>query len=192
MRWFYAAVLLHAWRDAVSLHHRPAACPTSCVRGASRTHASARRHGRVRCGLVAGCQLAGRTVEPPAADAHLSRSVAYVRLRGCGAPTPGPPAGPGRSSSSGWQRWPDGAHELPIADRSAGSVVLRLRRGPGTDSTGIGLPFALGCFAVECAFSSAWLARFGHGPAEWLWRSLTYGRMQPWREADTQSLSVEA
>ena len=37
----------------------------------------------------------------------------------------------------------------------------------------VGLPFALGCFAVECAFSSAWLARFRLGPAEWLWRSLT-------------------
>ena len=26
-----------------------------------------------------------------------------------------------------------------------------------------------------------WLARFRFGPAEWLWRSLTYGQAQPFR-----------
>ena len=29
--------------------------------------------------------------------------------------------------------------------------------------------------------SPLWLARFRFGPAEWLWRSLTYGERQPFR-----------
>jgi uncharacterized protein len=41
-----------------------------------------------------------------------------------------------------------------------------------------GLAAALACFAVEVAFSSFWLSRFRVGPAEWLWRSVTYGRME--------------
>ncbi len=32
-------------------------------------------------------------------------------------------------------------------------------------------------------FSRFWLARFRFGPAEWLWRSLSYGRLQPMRRA---------
>ncbi|MFW5653474.1 MAG: DUF418 domain-containing protein, partial [Planctomycetota bacterium] len=26
-----------------------------------------------------------------------------------------------------------------------------------------------------------WLRRFRYGPAEWLWRSMTYGELQPMR-----------
>jgi uncharacterized protein len=40
---------------------------------------------------------------------------------------------------------------------------------------------ALICFAVSAALSTAWLRRFQFGPAEWLWRSLTYGQPQPMR-----------
>jgi uncharacterized protein len=43
----------------------------------------------------------------------------------------------------------------------------------------LGLGSALAFFAVEVAFSSGWLRHFRFGPAEWLWRSLTYGRWQP-------------
>jgi uncharacterized protein len=32
---------------------------------------------------------------------------------------------------------------------------------------------------VQLIVSPIWLARFRFGPAEWLWRSLTYGRLQP-------------
>jgi uncharacterized protein len=32
---------------------------------------------------------------------------------------------------------------------------------------------------VQLAVSPIWLARYRFGPAEWLWRSLTYGRRQP-------------
>ena len=36
-------------------------------------------------------------------------------------------------------------------------------------------------FAGQVVFSHLWLARFRFGPAEWLWRSLTYGRAQTMR-----------
>ncbi|MBL0696939.1 DUF418 domain-containing protein [Comamonas sp. JC664] len=38
-------------------------------------------------------------------------------------------------------------------------------------------------FALQVVFSHLWLARFRFGPVEWLWRSLTYGRVQPLRRA---------
>ncbi|WP_044199226.1 DUF418 domain-containing protein [Hyalangium minutum] len=38
-------------------------------------------------------------------------------------------------------------------------------------------------FALQIPFSHGWLSRFRFGPAEWLWRSLTYGRAQPMRLA---------
>ncbi|WP_375767973.1 DUF418 domain-containing protein [Archangium gephyra] len=40
---------------------------------------------------------------------------------------------------------------------------------------------SLAVFALQVPFSHAWLSRFRFGPAEWLWRSLTYGRAQPMR-----------
>ena len=46
-----------------------------------------------------------------------------------------------------------------------------------------GLAAALACFAVQVALSSRWLARFRWGPAEWLWRSLTYWRVEPLRRS---------
>ncbi|MFL5355498.1 DUF418 domain-containing protein [Archangium sp.] len=39
----------------------------------------------------------------------------------------------------------------------------------------------LAVFALQVPFSHWWLSRFRFGPAEWLWRSLTYGRAQPMR-----------
>lgn len=38
-------------------------------------------------------------------------------------------------------------------------------------------------FSAQMAASRWWLARFRFGPAEWLWRSLTYGHLQPMRGA---------
>ncbi|MCY1078262.1 DUF418 domain-containing protein [Archangium lansingense] len=40
---------------------------------------------------------------------------------------------------------------------------------------------SLAVFALQIPFSHWWLSRFRFGPAEWLWRSLTYGRAQPLR-----------
>jgi uncharacterized protein len=39
------------------------------------------------------------------------------------------------------------------------------------------LLLALLLFPMQCAFSLWWLARFDFGPAEWLWRLFTYGRL---------------
>ena len=44
-------------------------------------------------------------------------------------------------------------------------------------------PAAVLLFAAEAAFSRAWLARFRFGPLEWMWRSVTYARVQPLRRA---------
>jgi uncharacterized protein len=41
--------------------------------------------------------------------------------------------------------------------------------------------FILGIWAVQLLLSPWWLDRFRFGPAEWLWRTLTYLRMQPMR-----------
>jgi uncharacterized protein len=39
-------------------------------------------------------------------------------------------------------------------------------------------------WSVQLIVSPIWLQSFRYGPAEWLWRSLTYGRMQPmWHDA---------
>jgi uncharacterized protein len=43
------------------------------------------------------------------------------------------------------------------------------------------LALSVAIFAAQIAFSSWWLRRFRYGPAEWLWRSLTYGTRQPMR-----------
>ena len=46
-----------------------------------------------------------------------------------------------------------------------------------------GFALALACFGAEVLISTQWLARFQFGPAEWLWRSMTYGRRAPLRRA---------
>ena len=44
-----------------------------------------------------------------------------------------------------------------------------------------GFALALSLFALQCVLSAAWLREFRYGPAEWLWRSATYGKWQPTR-----------
>ena len=41
--------------------------------------------------------------------------------------------------------------------------------------------FILGVWILQIILSTWWLNRFRYGPLEWLWRSLTYGRMEPFR-----------
>jgi uncharacterized protein len=43
------------------------------------------------------------------------------------------------------------------------------------------LGISIAVFAAQAAASTWWLRRFRFGPAEWAWRSLTYGRRQPFR-----------
>ena len=41
---------------------------------------------------------------------------------------------------------------------------------------------SLAVFGVQIVFSGWWLQHFKFGPAEWIWRSVTYGQMQRMRE----------
>jgi uncharacterized protein len=42
-----------------------------------------------------------------------------------------------------------------------------------------GLILSLAIYAVQIPFCAWWLKNYQFGPAEWLWRSLTYGKLQP-------------
>jgi uncharacterized protein len=53
-------------------------------------------------------------------------------------------------------------------------LSLRLRPAAGMVAAGA-------LFAGEVLFSGWWLARYRFGPCEWIWRSLTYGSVQPMR-----------
>jgi uncharacterized protein len=41
--------------------------------------------------------------------------------------------------------------------------------------------FSIVIFAAQIVISRWWLSRYRFGPAEWLWRTLTYGELQPMR-----------
>jgi uncharacterized protein len=65
-------------------------------------------------------------------------------------------------------------------------IGVSLFYGPGLGLIGrLGparcLALVTGLFCVQVLLSHLWLACFRYGPAEWLWRSLTYGRLQPLR-----------
>ncbi len=47
-------------------------------------------------------------------------------------------------------------------------------------AAGIGLTFVI--YLLQIPFSHWWMKRFQYGPAEWLWRSLTYLKRQPLRK----------
>jgi uncharacterized protein len=45
----------------------------------------------------------------------------------------------------------------------------------------LGLGLTVVVFLIQIPLSRWWLARFRFGPVEWLWRSLSYGTLQPLR-----------
>lgn len=47
-----------------------------------------------------------------------------------------------------------------------------------------GVLLAVVVWSAEVALARFWLLRFAYGPVEWLWRSVTYGRLLPWRVED--------
>jgi uncharacterized protein len=51
----------------------------------------------------------------------------------------------------------------------------------GRVGAALGLALSLAIFAAQVPLSAWWLRRFRFGPAEWVLRSLTYGRRQPFR-----------
>lgn len=46
-----------------------------------------------------------------------------------------------------------------------------------------GIALTIVIYLLQIPFSNWWMRRFQYGPAEWLWRSLTYLRLQPFRRA---------
>jgi len=56
----------------------------------------------------------------------------------------------------------------------------------------VGLTMALALFVANALGSRWWLARFRFGPLEWLWRSVTYARWQPWRVDSRGDVPAEA
>lgn len=49
---------------------------------------------------------------------------------------------------------------------------------------------ALAIFAAQVALSQWWLSRLRFGPFEWLWRSLTYGALQPMRRTTADAVPL--
>ncbi|QRK12010.1 DUF418 domain-containing protein [Archangium violaceum] len=52
------------------------------------------------------------------------------------------------------------------------------------------LALMFGLFWVQVLVSHLWLARFRFGPVEWVWRSLTYGKLQPMRRVPAPEQDV--
>ncbi|NOK35472.1 DUF418 domain-containing protein [Corallococcus exercitus] len=52
--------------------------------------------------------------------------------------------------------------------------------------------YCLTIFCVQVAWSHLWLSRFRFGPAEWVWRSLTYGKAQQMRRDDASGQRTTA
>ncbi len=49
--------------------------------------------------------------------------------------------------------------------------------------------FGIGLFSCQILISTLWLRYFNYGPLEWLWRSLTYWKLQPmWRKASVPNI----
>lgn len=49
------------------------------------------------------------------------------------------------------------------------------------------LLFVVCVWGLQLAWSPIWLRHFRYGPLEWLWRSFTYGRIQPMRRKEASS-----
>jgi len=78
-----------------------------------------------------------------------------------------------RTECRAWVLQPFPVMSLPLSAAPAASA-----RPVDTVRTG-----AAYYFGVQTLVSHLWLARFRFGPAEWLWRSLTYGKAQPMRRS---------
>jgi uncharacterized protein len=64
-------------------------------------------------------------------------------------------------------------------------VIIFMSYGLGLEAT-VGPAklalIALAIYTFQLIFSYVWIRYFLFGPMEWLWRSLTYGRLQPFRK----------
>lgn len=63
-----------------------------------------------------------------------------------------------------------------VLDAASSAYGLELKLRPYAYVVGAAI-----LFSAEAAFSAAWLARYRFGPLEWVWRTITYARLQPLR-----------
>ncbi len=68
-------------------------------------------------------------------------------------------------------------------------ISIVLFYGIGFNLAGkFGFTFVMGIclviFLIQVLFSKSWLSKFQYGPLEWVWRSLTYGKKQPFRKTN--------
>lgn len=91
-----------------------------------------------------------------------------------------------------WQRWLGAlgpAGQMALSNYLLQSIVATLifyGYGLGLFNQvgmALGLLLALLIYLAQIPLSHWWMARFRYGPAEWLWRTLTYLRPQPMRQA---------
>jgi uncharacterized protein len=86
-------------------------------------------------------------------------------------------------------RWLAATGRMALSNYLAQSVVAAaLMRFWGLGLFGSLSPFervalVLLLFPLQVAISVWWMSRYRFGPLEWLWRSATYARRQPWRGA---------
>ncbi|RFB04185.1 DUF418 domain-containing protein [Parvularcula marina] len=74
--------------------------------------------------------------------------------------------------------------QMALTNYLTQSVLIMLiltNIGPGLGLAGrVGtasyIPIAIGIYAAQAVFSHFWMKAFAYGPAEWLWRTLTYGK----------------
>jgi len=75
--------------------------------------------------------------------------------------------------------------QIAILDLAFSNYFLHLELTP-LRALGAGLAL----FAVSATVSRWWLSRFHFGPLEWVWRTVTYGRLQPWRVGSAGAVSA--
>ncbi len=46
-------------------------------------------------------------------------------------------------------------------------------------------------YRIQISTSAWWLSRYRFGPAEWLWRTLTYRKLQPLKRDQAQAADVQ-
>ena len=84
----------------------------------------------------------------------------------------------------------------PTPKGTSATTIRLAARGPALMGSGFGegevvpiyysdaigqMGFVAAVVALQLWWSAWWLARYRFGPAEWVWRSLTYGKKQPMR-----------
>ena len=86
----------------------------------------------------------------------------------------------GRPAKADGARGTDGSDQLPAgihnlhADLDSDGLSLFGKMG-----SAVGILLIVAIFLLLIPFSHWWMKRFRYGPAEWLWRSMTYLKLQP-------------